>query len=57
MEYLEKVCFYDKVNPYKNIFDGDIYEKLLQYYFTEKWQRELPFQKGPRIREGKGKEL
>src|SRR5438270_9086306 len=46
--------FYDKVNPYKNIFDKNTYEKLLQYYFTEKWQPELPFQKDPRS--GKGKE-
>src|SRR5439155_18694633 len=40
--------FYDKVNPYKNIFDDDIYEKLIKYYFTERWQSELPFQKDPR---------
>ncbi len=46
--------FYDKVNPYKKIFDKNTYEKLLQYYFTEKWQPELPFQKGPRIGKGKG---
>ena len=37
------------------IFDDDIYEKLLQYYFIEKWQPGLPFQKGPRT--GKGKLL
>src|SRR6266511_3696616 len=49
--------FYDKVNPYKMIFDKNTYEKLLQYYFTEKWQPELPFQKDPRIRKGKGKLL
>src|SRR5437764_10275573 len=46
---ISRESFYNKVNPYKMIFDGDIYEKLIQYYFTEKWQPELPFQKGPRI--------
>ena len=52
---ISKESFYNKVNPYKMIFDDDIYEKLLQYYFIEKWQPELPFQKGQRI--GKGKLL
>src|SRR2546429_161234 len=45
--------FYDKVNPYKKIFDKNIYEKLLRYYFTKKWQPELPFQKGSRKETGK----
>src|SRR6266511_3586565 len=51
---ISRESFYDKVNPYKMIFDNDVYEKLIQYYFTEKWQSELPFQKDPRIRKGKG---
>src|SRR6266480_1177730 len=45
---ISRESFYDKVDPYKMIFDGNIYEKL-EYYFTEKWQSELPFQKDPRI--------
>src|SRR5437660_2434807 len=46
--------FYDKVNPYKIIFDDGIYEKLLRYYSIEKWQPELPFQKGLRTGKVKG---
>src|SRR5439155_6005557 len=54
---ISKESFYNKVNPYKMIFDDEIYEKLLQYYFIEKWQPELLFQKGPRIGKGKRKLL
>src|SRR6266511_4612502 len=51
---ISRESFYIKVNPYKIIFDDDIYEKLLRYYSIEKWQPELPFQKGPRTGKGKG---
>ena len=47
-------AFYEKIKPYKKIFDKDIFEELLKYHVT---QPKLLFQKDLKTRTKKGKLL
>ena len=42
--------FFQKITPFKKIFDKEVYKELLQYYLShDTWQPRLLIQKGPRI--------
>jgi len=45
---ISSIDFYDKIKPYKKIFNKEIYEELLQYQVTGRCQPRFILQKGPR---------
>src|SRR5439155_11779791 len=49
---ISSIDFYDKIKPYKKIFNKEIYEELLQYHVTGRFQPRFIPQKGPRSRTG-----
>src|SRR6266542_3674573 len=44
--------FSRKIRPYRKVFNEDIYEEILDYYFNDEWHPRILLQKGPRIAKG-----
>ena len=50
---ISRADFYNKIKPYKKVFNKEVYEEFLQYYIFDTWQPRFLLQKGPRKRKGK----
>ena len=45
--------FFEKIKPYRKAFNEEVYDEILEYYLSSKWQPRLLLQRGPRMGEGK----
>src|SRR5207247_7105316 len=49
--------FFEKIKPYRKAFNEKLYDEILEYYLSSKWQPRLLLQRGPRMEIERGKLL